>query len=79
MPTEPRIKNAVQRAEYNAYLMNRSKQDIFQLSLRLDRNSRCPALRSPKIVRTTTASQLFESIETIHYKNSRNRYILKSS
>jgi hypothetical protein len=32
MPTEPRIKNAVQRAEYNAYLMNRSKQKTFPSS-----------------------------------------------
>ena len=37
MPTESHIKNAVQYAEYNAYLMNQSKQKS------LDRNSRCPA------------------------------------
>jgi hypothetical protein len=32
MTTESRIKNAVQYAEYNAYLMNQSKQKIFSNS-----------------------------------------------
>jgi len=32
MPTESHIKNAVQYAEYNAYLMNQHKQKIFSNS-----------------------------------------------